>query len=188
MARPKEFDIDVALDAAVEVFREHGFAGTSAQMLTGAMKIGKQSLYDTFGGKWQLYCAALKRYSGTETTAHIGLLRQSPTAIAGIEQMLERVVMEAHRPCLGMSSVSEFSVGNEELVNIREAAGRTLGTALLSAIGQAKIAGDLAVDLDPDEAAAFLLANIAAIRIAARGGANQDVLSALSRLTLKALK
>lgn len=188
MARPKEFEIDVALDAAVEVFREHGFAGTSAQMLTAAMKIGKQSLYDTFGGKWQLYCAALKRYSTTETAAHLAMLRGSPEAIIGIEQMLERVVLEAHRPCLGISSISEFSGDHEELVSIRESAGQTLRTALLSNIDKAIVAQDLAVDLDPETAVSFLLANVAAIRIAARGGASQEDLSALAHLTLKALR
>ncbi len=58
MARPKEFDSDKALNTAIGVFSEHGFEGTSAGMLTDAMKIGRQSLYDTFGDKWQLYCAS----------------------------------------------------------------------------------------------------------------------------------
>ena len=36
MARPREFDTDVALDGAIAVFREHGFEGTSAQALVDA--------------------------------------------------------------------------------------------------------------------------------------------------------
>ena len=55
MARPREFDADAALDGAIGVFREHGFEGASAEMLVNAMGIGRQSLYDTFGDKWQLY-------------------------------------------------------------------------------------------------------------------------------------
>jgi len=188
MARPKEFDIDVALDAAVEVFREHGFAGTSAQMLTSAMHIGKQSLYDTFGGKWQLYCSALEKYGTCETAAHIERLQDSPRAIEGIEQMLERVVQDARRPCLGVSSINEFSDHEEELIRIRKPAGRALRTALLHNICEAKVAGDLACDLDPDQAVAFLLSNVAAIRIAARGGADPTELRALARLAIKALK
>jgi AcrR family transcriptional regulator len=54
MARPKEFDEEQVLDAAITVFREHGFEGTSAEMLVRALGIGRQSLYDTFGDKWQL--------------------------------------------------------------------------------------------------------------------------------------
>ena len=51
MARPREFDTDSALDGAIAVFREHGFEGSSAQMLVDAMRIGRQSLYAAFGGK-----------------------------------------------------------------------------------------------------------------------------------------
>jgi hypothetical protein len=40
MARPREFDTDAALDGAIGVFREHGFEGSSAQMLVDAMGSG----------------------------------------------------------------------------------------------------------------------------------------------------
>ena len=188
MARSKEFDIEVALDAAVEVFREHGFAGSSTQMLTTTMKIGKQSLYDTFDGKWQLYCSALKKYGASETAAHIALLRGSPRAMEGLEKMLERVVAQANCPCLGIGSIVEFGSNEEDLNQIREPSGRALRNELVKSICEAKNVGDLSNDLDPDYAAGFLLANVAAIRIAARGGASQAELIALSHLTLKALK
>ena len=45
----------MALDGAIALFREHGYEGTSAQMLVHAMRIGPQSLYAAFGEKWQLY-------------------------------------------------------------------------------------------------------------------------------------
>src|SRR3569623_2463758 len=101
MARPKLFDSEQALDAAIGVFREHGFEGTSADMLVNAMKIGRQSLYDTFGDKWQLYLTAVRRYAENETRAHLEALKSKPRAIAGIKAMVDRVVAAAGHACLG---------------------------------------------------------------------------------------
>src|SRR5690606_511005 len=115
MARTKAFDIDHALDAAIGVFREHGYAGTSADMLTRAMQIGRQSLYDTFGDKWQLYCAAVRRYGERECQAHLRALKHEGKAMDGIRAMLERVVAEARQPCLGVNSISEFGGSRPEL-------------------------------------------------------------------------
>jgi TetR/AcrR family transcriptional repressor of nem operon len=188
MARPKEFDKDEALEAAIGVFREHGFAGTSAGMLTEAMNIGRQSLYDTFGDKWQLYCAAVQRYGAAETQAHLAKLRSTSRAIDGIRQMIERVVAEARKPCLGVGSISEFGDGREELVKVRAAAGRALRSGIIARIREAQADGDVVAILDPRYGADFIIANVAAIRITARAGAGNAELRALGRLVLQALR
>ncbi|RZT29016.1 TetR/AcrR family transcriptional regulator [Cupriavidus agavae] len=188
MARPKEFDKGEALDAAIGVFCEHGYAGTSATMLTSAMKIGRQSLYDTFVDKWQLYCAALRRYGEGETQAHITALRTGPKAIDGIYRMMGRVVRTAHTPCLGVGSISEFGDKQDELNAIRAELGMPLSAALIATIAQAQADGDAQNDADPKLLAAFLLASIAALRISARGGAGPDELESLGQLALRALR
>lgn len=187
MARPREFDEDQALDAAVGVFREHGFEGTSASMLVDAMKIGRQSLYDTFGDKWQLYCSSLRRYTSSETAAHIAALRSGPKAIDGICAMIDRVVVDAGTACLGVSSVCEFGQTRKELTAIRAAAGRTFYSAIATRIREAQDEGDVAADVDPEDAAAFLTANFSGMRLAARDGAGSEQLRGLGRLALRAL-
>jgi AcrR family transcriptional regulator len=97
MARPQEFDTDAALDGAIAVFSEHGYEGSSAQMLVDAMGIGRQSLYAAFGDKWQLYCA-VRRYGMGECAAHFEALRSGARAIDGIGAMLRRVVETAATP------------------------------------------------------------------------------------------
>ena len=62
MARHKEFDRDTALHAAIGVFSEHGYEGTSTGELLTAMKISRQSMYDSFGDKRHLYLEAFRRY------------------------------------------------------------------------------------------------------------------------------
>ncbi len=188
MARPREFDKDKALEAAIVMFGAHGFAGTSAGMLTEAMGIGRQSLYDTFGDKWRLYCLAVQSYGQTETEAHLVALREGPQAIDGIRAMIARVVAEARKPCLGTHSVSEFGAAPEDLACTRAASGQVLREALAARVAEAQAQGDVAPDIAPHPLAGFLIAQIAAIRLAARGGAADDELANLGRLALRALR
>lgn len=185
MARTKEFDREQALDDAIEVFREHGFEGTSTHMLVRAMKIGRQSLYDTFGDKWKLYCLAVERYTATETDAHIAMLRGAPRAQDGIRAMMERVVENASQACLGVNSVCEFGQSRPDLTAIHQAADRRLKHAAKQRISEAQAEGDLDATLSTEETADFLFANVAGIRIAARGGAGPVELKTLARIALR---
>ena len=60
--RPREFDPEVALEAALEAFRRHGYSGTSLADLTEATGLNRPSLYAAFGNKDDLFEAAVDRY------------------------------------------------------------------------------------------------------------------------------
>ena len=170
------------MDAAVGVFRKHGFEGTSAEMLVQAMGIGRQSLYDTFGDKWQLYRSSLHRHVVAEAKSHAVALRSEPRAIDGIRAMLNRVIADAQESCLGVNSICEFGRTETELAEIHDAAGRVIRSAISKRVREAQTAGDVASDLDPMEVAAFLISNLAGVRIAARGGASPPGVTMENRL------
>ncbi|HLZ08002.1 MAG TPA: helix-turn-helix domain-containing protein, partial [Chloroflexota bacterium] len=60
--RPRTFDRDAALDAAVRLFWRYGYEGTSIADLTAAMGVAPPTIYANFGAKEDLYRAALARY------------------------------------------------------------------------------------------------------------------------------
>jgi AcrR family transcriptional regulator len=188
MARPKEFDVEQALDAAMAVFQEHGYEGASAARLVDSMKIGRQSAYDTFGDKWQLYLAAVRRYNSAEARAHIATLKRRPRAVDGIKAAVDRVVREARRGCLGVHSICEFGDRSVELNEIHASADQTLRAAFKERISEAQLAGDISSELTPNSCVDFLWAGFAGIRIAARGGATDARLQAIGQLTLRALR
>jgi TetR/AcrR family transcriptional regulator, transcriptional repressor for nem operon len=188
MARPREFDTDAALDSAIDVFREHGFEGASARMLVDAMRIGRQSLYDTFGDKWRLYRSAVRRYGLGECAAHFEALRSGVRSIDGIDAMLRRVVETADQPCLGVSSICEFGVSRPDLADVHAPLARTLRTAIAGRVRDAQREGDAASDLAPEAIAEFLIANITGIRVAGRGGADRATLTELAEMALRALR
>ena len=60
--RPRCFEKDEALDAALGVFLEHGYEGSSLDDLTKALGINRPSLYSAFGNKEELFVTVLRRY------------------------------------------------------------------------------------------------------------------------------
>jgi TetR/AcrR family transcriptional regulator, transcriptional repressor for nem operon len=91
MARPREFDIDEALDRAMGVFWAKGYEGTSLQDLLKAMKIARGSLYKAFDDKHSIYVAALDRYDRTVVQPVVEKLRdpQSGDGMTRIRGVLE---------------------------------------------------------------------------------------------------
>jgi TetR/AcrR family transcriptional repressor of nem operon len=61
----KQFDPDIALAKAMEVFWARGYEAASLSKLLELMGIGKKSLYDTFGNKRSLFLKALDHYTLT---------------------------------------------------------------------------------------------------------------------------
>jgi len=82
MARPREFDEDQALAAALETFWERGYEATSVAELSERMGLQKGSLYGAFGDKRKLYLTALARYQdqGLEELARALATAGSPRA------------------------------------------------------------------------------------------------------------
>ncbi|WP_020592463.1 TetR/AcrR family transcriptional regulator [Kiloniella laminariae] len=77
MARPREFDIEVAVEQALQVFWSRGYEGAGLIELLEAMQIARSSLYKTFGDKRSLFLAALTHYDITRVTAAVSLLRDA---------------------------------------------------------------------------------------------------------------
>jgi AcrR family transcriptional regulator len=76
--RPRIFDEQQALDAALGVFWRRGYQGASLEELTRVMGIGKPSLYAAFGNKEQLYLRALERYRDQQLIRHAEALATEP--------------------------------------------------------------------------------------------------------------
>ncbi|MGO1056902.1 TetR/AcrR family transcriptional regulator [Crossiella sp. CA198] len=87
IGRPREFDVDQALDRALEVFWRHGYEGAAMSDLTAAMGINRPSLYAAYGNKESLFRKALERYT-TGPARHVSEALAEPTARATAERLL----------------------------------------------------------------------------------------------------
>src|SRR5947208_14285927 len=89
--RTRQFDVDEALDRALQVFWARGYEGATLPELTRAMGINRPSLYAAFGNKEQLFRKALDRYQTGPMSFLTEALRK-PTARAVVEAIFSGVV------------------------------------------------------------------------------------------------
>ena len=187
MARPREFDTDAALDDAIDVFREHGFEGSSAQMLVDAMGIGRQSLYAhsaTSGSSIARRCDV----TGWASARAFRCAAKRRARDRRDRAMLHRVVETADQPCLGVSSTYEFGASRPDLEKIKTLLGKTLRGAIVARVRDGQREDDIAARPRRGGNRRFLIANIAGIRVAGRGGADRAALASLAEMALRALR
>ncbi|MGF6493946.1 TetR/AcrR family transcriptional repressor of nem operon [Luteibacter sp. 621] len=191
MARPREFDRGTALQRAIETFAQHGYEGTSTPMLLDAMKIGRQSLYDTFGDKRALYLEALRTYSEASVGSTLVAMFAHANVLDGIERALLAFAETAATPhgtaCLGIHAVAEFGTTAADVNAVTTAVGERTLLAFESRLRDGAQRGDIAAGVDPRAGAQFLLATLSGLKIAARGGAPNEVLRQIISVAVRAL-
>ena len=181
--RPRAFDTDEALAAALRVFWSKGYEGASMAELTEAMGITKPSLYAAFGNKESLFRQALDLYEG-EKMAYVGQALAEPTARAVVERMLRGSVANMTstcepRGCLGV--ISSVACG-AEAVSIREevlARGAIARRALIDRMARARDEGDLPADVDVEGLTGFIYALLQGMAVQAGAGATRADLERL---------
>lgn len=188
MVRPREFDRDEALDHALRVFWENGYASTSTDDLLAAMNIGRQSLYNAFGDKRKLYLEALERYQRNSTASHLERLNSAASPLGGIEAVLLGLIAEDESVlalgCMGVGAVAEFGASDPELVTLRSKMGPRLFRRLAERIREGQACGEIDSTIDAREAAAFLQMTMQGIQLGARAGGDAKSLRVMVRFAI----
>ena len=187
--RPREFDADQALAAALRVFWRHGYEGASLTDLTEAMGITRPSLYACFGNKEALFHKALDLYE-REKLAYVGAALEAPTARDVAERLLRGSLgMQTStcgdpKGCLGV--ISTVACGPEaESIRAEVIAKRASSdAALISRFERAKAEGELPEAIEPAGLALYVVAIIQGMAVQASAGASRKTLEQLVDTTL----
>ncbi|RBQ17863.1 TetR/AcrR family transcriptional regulator [Spongiactinospora rosea] len=186
--RPRSFDRDTALRAAVTIFWERGYEGASIADLAQAMGIGAPSLYAAFGDKRRLFDEAVTAYtSGDGEFARIAL-REEPTARDAIARVLREsaaaFTREGHPPGCLVFSAADNSTTPEVVELLR--ARRISNLAEFRRRIQADIdAGRLPAETDPAALAQFYGAVLSGMSQQARDGATRAQLLTVATTALQ---
>lgn len=180
------------MQQAIGIFSEHGYEGSSTGALLEGMGISRQSLYDTFGDKRQLYLEALQRYTTDNVGALARALAEASSPAVALESLLDAAIAQAlaepHPRCLGVSAICEFGRSDPGITVLTERAGAALGAALERSLLQARELGAIAADTDIVMASQYLRASLSGIKLAARSGAPEATLRGIAALALRALR
>jgi AcrR family transcriptional regulator len=190
MARPREFDVDEALERATEVFWARGYEATSVQDLVDALGVNRASLYGTFGDKAQLFSAVLDRY-GRQVNDLVERALAPPAsgaeAVRAWFRELNRMVTQPGGPrgCLLVGSVSSCAKAPDPLRERVDAAVRASTDRLQEALARdPKLAGRD----DLRTLARFFAAEGHGLAVLARAGVRRQELDAAAEVALRALE
>jgi len=192
MARPREFDEEAALDAAVQCFWEQGYEATSVRDLAARMGITGASLYNAFGDKRSLYRRSLDFYverSFRERAGRLGgRLPPRDAIIAFFHEIIERSLGDAKaRGCLMVNSALEAGPRDPEF---RAVVANALGQieaffCRSAAAGQRD--GTIPLTHSAEDLGRFLLSVLLGIRVLARTAPKRSQLEGALRPALALL-
>jgi TetR/AcrR family transcriptional repressor of nem operon len=179
VARTKEFDPDVALRAALELFWERGYAATSMADLVEHMGIARASIYATFGDKRALYLKALRRYGELVDPDLLTGLSQPGPVLPAVRALVERYAAQAageygRRGCFVVNTAVELGPHDPLAARGVEASWDFVETALTSALIRAQAQGELGGDRDPRGLARFLLVLLQGLRVVGKAATGPD--------------
>lgn len=178
--RPRQFDVQKALDQALKVFWRKGYEGASLPDLTKAMGINRPSLYAAFGNKQELFRQAIDRYV-EGPACHVKQALLEPTARQVVEVLLRGTVelcTQSRQPRGCFLVQSALACGESGEVVRRELCNRRVAgeEALRERFEQAQAAGDLSDTLSPEDLARYVTTVSHGIAVQAASGATRDEL------------
>ena len=192
MGRPREFDAEMALDQAMEVFSRHGYEGATIAQLTEAMGINPPSLYACFGNKEGLLKAALDRYTKLRGV-WMDEVVAAPTARDVAERMLMGIADKQTDPanppgCLLVQGGIACGTGSEN-VPFELAARRAQNEDQLhDRFIRAKAEGDLKPTSDPAALARYVSGVAVGMGVMASSGADREALRQVASVAVQAVE
>jgi AcrR family transcriptional regulator len=189
--RPIGFDKDAALEAAMLLFWERGYEGTSMADLTQAMRLNPSSIYAAFGDKHALFSLAAKRYMESRAQYATKALEE-PTLRRVIRALFDNTVAflttPGHPPtCMTLAGAVGCSVEATPARDLMTEIRNQNQAAIRERLLKARKSGELPKDVNVDDYTRYLSSIIAGLSIQAANGSTKAELKRTSQMALRHL-
>ena len=190
--RPREFDIDEAVESAILVFRSRGYHGTSVQDLTEGTGLARGSLYKAFHDKRTLFLAALDHYTAASLRRVGDALNQPGSARAAIREALlgyarRAAAAQGQQGCLIVAAAMEMMPDDVEVSALITRMFRRMQDLFAAAVIRGQSSGEIAADLDERAIARLLLCTIQGLRVLGKTGPSEQDMTEVVEMALRAL-
>ena len=152
----KQFDTTLALEKAMHVFWQHGFAGASLSQLLCEMGIGKKSLYDTFGNKRSLFLKALDLYASRSLESVKEKLAQPGPVLKNLKQLFLSFHESECKGCFYGTNMADFDLSDKEVSDRFCLHLKNFENVLTEALERAVNNGEMSPKTSPQKAARLL--------------------------------
>jgi TetR/AcrR family transcriptional repressor of nem operon len=185
VARPRAFDPEHAVDAAMHAFWREGYEGTSVDDLTAACGLGRGSLYAAFGSKDALYLQALEHYQTTEGARVRACLAGDAPVAERVRALFERFASDGlddpeNRGCFMLNAAAERAPHDPATARQVRGGVRAMEDALASEL-------EAAGREDARALARYLVTALNGVRITAKATRDRAVVTDAIEIALRAL-
>ena len=173
--RPREFDVDIALDKAIKVFCEQGYNATSIEDLTGAMGLASGSIYKAFKDKRAVFLAAFDRYKLLRNEQLASAAQASGSARERLRRVLAFYIesskgVEGRRGCMVVGSAVELAIVDREVASRVRASLAGNESFLADLIRQGQSDGSISAEVEADETARIMVCLTQGLRVVGKSG------------------
>jgi TetR/AcrR family transcriptional repressor of nem operon len=171
--RPRNFDPDQVLHAAMGLFWKRGFTATGVAELEEVTQLGRQSLYGAFGDKRALFSQVVERYFEVVLRpAIIDVLDAPGSGRTNVERIIRQWEATATAPefngCLVGNSSSELGLHDPEMADILRRKLELMENAFHRAIVRGQEAGEINAHADARAVARTILVMAQGLAIVGR--------------------
>ena len=190
--RPREFELDEALDQAILVFSDRGYHATSIADLKSAMGLAAGSLYKAFRNKRDIFLAALDRYKFLRDQALRDVIGTDGSGRTRLTRYLGHYANASHgetgrKGCLVVGSAVELALFDDEAASRIEGSMTRNEAMIAGLIREGQADGSVSPDVDPEATARLMLCITQGLKVVGRTGAERDLTQRAVTAALKLL-
>lgn len=170
MVRPREFDEEQALDAAMRLFWEKGYEATSLSDLTSRMGIQRPSIYSAFGDKKELFESALRKYTKMHASQIRNKLQHNESVKEAFRSLFTGLVddeynQSANKGCFCINTMVELAPHDEKFEILTREHQMYLSAIFQEALERGIRSGELTTSMNPKALAQTLVVSLIGLTV-----------------------